>query len=102
MTFNELNLIYPSISKQREIPNKQIYFREHLSNFQIQLYREAKAIKVNHYFKHLWIKNNIIHMRKTDDSKVYVVHSRNDIISIENLQERHYDQINDSSLLSSY
>lgn len=64
--------------------NKQIFFRHHLTSLQSKLYYEAKQFKSSNEFKYLWIKEDSIFIRKSDNSKVYKIQNFNDIIFIKN------------------
>lgn len=88
----------------------QIFFRDHLTKYQLNLYRHAKTFQATNHFKYCWIKNSSILLRNTDTSKVFTINSENDFIKIRTLftnQEREIQNtsLNDtlsSSILSSY
>lgn len=96
------------INNHDSINDNLIYFRDELSSYKLQLYRESKALKTKHNVKHLWIKNCTIFMRKTDDSRIFQIASRNNLITfdrhhsaiIENTQEIHNNSILDNTFES--
>lgn len=71
---NEIGLNSPS--------DAQIYFRDHVTPFKMNLFKECKDLKDQINFKHLWMNNSQILLRKTDQSKVFSIHSRNDLIKL--------------------
>lgn len=84
-----------------------IFFRDQLTPFKLQLFREAKLLKMKHDIKFLWIKNSKLFMRKTDTSKIFTINSRNDLITIDKhhsvLEENfihHNTSVHDSSFVS--
>lgn len=64
-------------------PNdRQIYFRNHVTPFKSNLYKECQKLKADFKFQFLWMNGSKILMRKSEVSKVYAVHSQNDINKI--------------------
>lgn len=63
----------------------QIFIRDHLTKFQLNLLNEAHKIKYEHKLKYLWVKNSKIHLRKDDTSKIFFVKSMNDLEYIHSL-----------------
>lgn len=102
LTVREINL---RIEDDTNVNDNQIFFRDELTAFQLQLYRESKSIKDNHHFKYLWVKNQRIFLRQTDSSKIYNIKSKNDLIMIGKTLARlsNSSEIqHNSSILTSY
>lgn len=91
------------------LQDNQIFFRDQLTQYQLQLFRASKELKIKYSFKYLWFKNNTLLIRKTDVSKVHKIISKNDIIFIENLctplepiiHNNNIEQTNSSTTLDS-
>lgn len=77
LTVQQLNIF--NTTNQNNFQDNLIYFRDRLTKFKLEIYREAKSLRNKHNIKHLWIKNSTIHMRKFDNSKVFIINSRNDL-----------------------
>lgn len=60
-------------------PNKEIFFRQHLTKLKSHLFYHAKKIQIENEYKFIWIKNNVIYIRKNEGSKVYRVRSEADL-----------------------
>lgn len=65
--------------------NHQIYIRDHLTSYKLQLYRSAKFVKDKYKFKYLWVKEGRIFLRKEDKSKVYPINTEG---SLEELKKK--------------
>ncbi|CAK1577850.1 unnamed protein product [Parnassius mnemosyne] len=66
----------------KNVPSEQagirIFIREALSPYMKTLYYNARnSLKTSH--KYVWCKNGLIYCRKTDDSKVLIIRSNQDI-----------------------
>jgi hypothetical protein len=63
--------------------NKQILFQHHLSKLQKKLYFEARKIKSSKNFKFLWVKDGVILLREsTETRKIYRITNFNHINAI--------------------
>lgn len=99
LTLCELNLPF----QNKELTDRQIYFREFLTPFQTQLYREIKTIQTIYKFKYTWVKNRTIYIRYSDNSKIFSIRSRNDIDKLrKTLKPLRESSSQNSSILSSY
>lgn len=57
----------------------QIYIRDHVTSFKMNLFRETKILKDQLKFKHLWMNETRILLRKDDASKIYSINSTADL-----------------------
>lgn len=73
---NEIGINAPS--------DRQIYFRDHVTSFKNNLFKECREFKEKHNFKYLWMSGSQILLRKVENTKIYAVNSRNDIIKLQN------------------
>lgn len=62
--------------------NMEIFFQNHLSPLQSKLYYFAKQLKIKNKIKFLWVKDNIIKIRQTENSKIFNIKNFNDINKI--------------------
>lgn len=63
--------------------DQQIFFRDHLTPYRLQLYRDAQHLKKEHNYKYLWIQNGNILFRKDEGTKIIKITSRNDFEKIQ-------------------
>lgn len=63
----------------------QIYFRDHVTPFKNTLFKECRELKDELTFKFLWMRDTQILLRKQENSKIYSISSRNDIIKIKSI-----------------
>lgn len=87
LTVQQLNL--HNFENDNQNHDNLIYFRDQLSHFQLQLFREGKKLQKKHNIKYLWIKHKQIFMRKSEQSKVHSITSKKDLIII----DKHYSTI---------
>ncbi|CAK1542270.1 unnamed protein product [Leptosia nina] len=62
-----------------EGPSRILYFNEHLSKLNRQLFREARLLSKEKGFKYCWIKNGKIKIRQDDGKPVRTISSSNDL-----------------------
>lgn len=61
------------------LPARRFYVNEHLTFKNKLLYSKARAEQNAKDYKHVWVKNNVIQMRKTDTSKILKIRCENDL-----------------------
>lgn len=59
--------------------DRQIFIRDHITSYKMNLFNECKKIKTQFQFKYLWMSGSKILMRKLEKSKVHSINSRNDV-----------------------
>lgn len=59
--------------------DKQVYVRDHLTSFKINIFKQAREFKEKYNYKYLWLKNSNIFLRKSDHSKVYTIKTQLDM-----------------------
>lgn len=62
--------------------DRQIFIRDHVTKYKMDLFQECREIKLKYNFKYLWMNGSTILMRMQDQSKVYEINSKNDINKI--------------------
>ncbi|XP_048484036.1 uncharacterized protein LOC125490060 [Plutella xylostella] len=63
-------------------PARRFFVNEHLTFRNKVLYSKARAEQKSKDYKHVWVKNNVVQMRKTDTSKIIKIRCENDLINL--------------------
>lgn len=66
--------------------NRRIFIREQLTTFKAKLFRASLIFKSQHLYKHLWVADHKIHLRKDDNSKVHTI---NNFYELKNLKSKY-------------
>lgn len=59
--------------------DKQIFIRDHVTQYKKNLFNECRVVKSTYDFKFLWMDNSRILIRKQENSKIYSINNRNDL-----------------------
>lgn len=79
----ELKVIFFEQLGFQDATKSQIFLRDHLTVYQMNLYQQAAKIKSKYLFEYLWFKNGNIHLRKESNSKVFIIKTKNDLEKLE-------------------
>ncbi|BET03091.1 conserved hypothetical protein [Nesidiocoris tenuis] len=60
-------------------PQHRVYVNENLTNFRSELLRRTKLAAKEKGFKFVWVKNFVVHTRKTEGDQVKTIKSFDDI-----------------------
>lgn len=69
--------------------DRQIYIRDHVTKFKMDLFNECRELRQMFNLKYLWMSGSKILIRKAEESKVYEVNNRNDINKLKLLLAEH-------------
>ena len=70
-------------NRQFKFRTKDVYINEHLNKPNRSIFAVATERKRTLNYKHLWTKNGVVHMRKTDDSGIITLNSPVDLEKLE-------------------
>ena len=73
-----IDTIEMGLSKKKE----KLFINENLCNETKAILGEANALRKSHGWKYLWTNNGVILLRKSGESKVLAVRSKNDLLAI--------------------
>lgn len=70
-------------NRQFKFRTKDVYINEHLNKTNRSIFAAATERKKALNYKHLWTKNGVVNMRKTDESGIIVLNSLADLDKLE-------------------
>lgn len=70
----------------------QVYIRDHLTSYKMQLFKDSKTLKESLKFRYLWMNGSRILLRKDETSKIYSINSKNDLEKINLIFTPHHSQ----------
>ena len=70
-------------NRQFKFRTKDVYINEHLNKTNRSIFAAATERKRTLNYKHLWTKNGVVNMRKTDESGIIVLNSLADLDKLE-------------------
>lgn len=89
--------IWTTAYRQKKMWQQKIYLSEHLTKKNQDILRQAKAFKTEHKFKYAWVRDCKVFLRKSDNSRVFVIRCHEDFNRILGRKEDNVNNFDRSS-----